>query len=420
MEERAIGVLMIEDNPLDVQLLRWMLLKDNRYPIKLEEAGTLAAGLDRVKRGGIDVILLDLSLPDVHGFDTFKQAHTHSPDIPIIMLTGLDDERLALRAMKEGAQDYLVKGQVDNRSLVRAIRYSIERKLLQKQLVAYSEELAQKNDQLAADLQIAREIQQAFLPQQYPCFPSNVGQEQTALHFWHRYFPTAAVGGDFFSILELSNTQAGIFICDVMGHGVSAALVTAIVRALLEELMPQAREPGEFLTRMNRDLRAILKRARMDTFVSAFYLITDLEKSEMTYASAGHPSPLHLNRRKGKVEPLSFQDINPRPALGLFEGSKYPTSKEPLERDDLVMLYTDGLYEVEGPNDEYYGQERLIEAVQKRMQLAPFYLFDEILTEIRSFSKTPEPSDDVCLVGMEIAKTGLAELESTGALHNGH
>src|SRR5207248_865042 len=145
-------------------------------------------------------------------------------------------------------------------------------KQAEEQLATYNEELREKNSQLEDDLDMASEIQQAFLPHQFPAFPRGVALEQSALQFHSRYLPTGAVGGDFFHVLPLSETQAGVFICDVMGHGVRAALVTAIQRALIEELMDVAHDPGEFLTRINHALLSILRRTRTPMFASAFYL----------------------------------------------------------------------------------------------------------------------------------------------------
>ncbi|HVY71473.1 MAG TPA: PAS domain S-box protein, partial [Verrucomicrobiae bacterium] len=133
-----------------------------------------------------------------------------------------------------------------------------ERKAL-IELAASQDELRHKNNQLEADIRMAREIQMALLPQQYPTFRGALGGNPSALRFFHKYHPSGAVGGDFFYVLALSDTAGGVFICDVMGHDVRAALVTAMVRALVEELKPVAHDPGRFLTQLNRDLRAILK-----------------------------------------------------------------------------------------------------------------------------------------------------------------
>ena len=128
MNDKHIKVLLIEDNPGDVRLIREILAEVRGARFDLECADRLSAGLERLAAGGIDVILLDLGLPDSQGFDTFSKVYAQSPQAPILLLTGLDDEALAVQAVQQGAQDYLVKGQVDGNLLVRAMRYAIERK----------------------------------------------------------------------------------------------------------------------------------------------------------------------------------------------------------------------------------------------------------------------------------------------------
>ncbi len=123
-----VKVLIIEDNPGDARLMGEMLAEVKGTEFDLEWLDRLSTGLERLAGGGIDVALLDLSLPDSQGLDTFVKAHEQAPGVPIIVLTGLDDEELAVKAVRQGAQDYLVKGQVDNNLLVRAVRYAIERK----------------------------------------------------------------------------------------------------------------------------------------------------------------------------------------------------------------------------------------------------------------------------------------------------
>jgi len=122
--------LLIEDNPESIQLIQEELLEENanaNKKFKLKFVGRLSAGIERISKGGIDVILLDMSLPDSQGIDTFIEAHNHAPGIPIIVFSNHDDETLAVKTLQEGAQDYLIKARVNRDLLIRSISYSIER-----------------------------------------------------------------------------------------------------------------------------------------------------------------------------------------------------------------------------------------------------------------------------------------------------
>lgn len=127
----VIQVLLMEDNPGDARLLRLMLeeVTDRRFQLHCVER--LSEALEYLDKGGIDVALLDLFVPDSEGLETFQHVHQHAPHVPMIVLTGLNDNELAVRAVRAGAQDYLVKGQVDGNLLARAIRYAIERHQMQ-------------------------------------------------------------------------------------------------------------------------------------------------------------------------------------------------------------------------------------------------------------------------------------------------
>jgi PAS domain S-box-containing protein len=127
-------VLIIEDNPADVELIR-EILSDHREPVfDIVHAGTLTAGLSVLSGGEIDVILLDLGLPDSQGIDTVSVMRENNPAMPIVVLTGLDDDELGFRALQEGAQDYLVKGEMSSPLLVRSVRYAIERNRAEQDL----------------------------------------------------------------------------------------------------------------------------------------------------------------------------------------------------------------------------------------------------------------------------------------------
>ena len=125
----SISILLIEDNPGDARLIQEMLGEARPATFNLERVDRLASGIDHLQRNHqVDVVLTDLGLPDSQGWDTFARVRATVPHVPIIVLTGLDDEATALKAISEGAQDYLVKGQVQGYLLPRAIRYAIERK----------------------------------------------------------------------------------------------------------------------------------------------------------------------------------------------------------------------------------------------------------------------------------------------------
>ena len=225
--------------------------------------------------------------------------------------------------------------------------------------------------------------------------------KDSLLKFSHRYISAAAVGGDFFDIFAITDTTAGVFICDVMGHGMRAALITAIMRGLIEELMPVAADAGRFLTEINRSLRAILRRTREPFLATAFYGVADAAAGELRFASAGHPSPFRLQRDVNEVHPLKDYDPRHGPALGLFERTDYPTSRCPLAPGDLIFLFTDGIYEATNAAGEEFGQERLLEVTRRGIRAPVEMLFSELLAEAQAFSGNSEFEDDVCLVAVE-------------------
>ncbi len=134
MGDAPIRILLIEDNPADARLISEILTAGRDSGFELETRDRLSAGLERLRGGGVDVVLLDLSLPDSSGFDTFRRVREQADNAPILLLTGFDDQAFAVAAVHEGAQDYLNKDQVSEYVLTRAIRYAIERNKLVRDL----------------------------------------------------------------------------------------------------------------------------------------------------------------------------------------------------------------------------------------------------------------------------------------------
>jgi phosphoserine phosphatase RsbU/P len=282
-----------------------------------------------------------------------------------------------------------------------------EKKRAEDKLAALARELREKNEALEQDLEMARELQQAMLPHRYPRFPHHASKEESAVRFYHFYQPSMSVSGDFFEVLKLSDTSAGIFICDVMGHGVRAALVASTVSALVGQLRDYLGDPGELLSRLNRALRSTLEYYNeVPLFASAFYLLADLEKGELRYANAGHPNPLRVHYTKDRAATYPLNGSKHGPALGLFDDAVYPNSHCELSPHDTLLLFTDGLFEVEGPGGEIYDYRRLLESVNRRRELPAFQLCHELIEEVQRFSAGRHFSDDVCLVAMEVGPMG--------------
>jgi sigma-B regulation protein RsbU (phosphoserine phosphatase) len=276
------------------------------------------------------------------------------------------------------------------------------RKNAQLALAEQTHLLHKKNLQIEDELKMARELQLAMLPQDFPTVATAPGGAE-ALKFYSYYQPSGAVSGDFFDVFQLSDTAVGIFICDVMGHDVRAALVTAMIHALVEDLSRTAADPGQLLSEINSALCKVFRQAGTTMFATAIYLVADVATGQVSFANAAHPYPLRLKRAAGLVDVLKNDTGGKKgPALGLFRDSQYPTCCRHLGAGDLLILYTDGLIEEEGQGTEIFSQERLTEAISRFCAQGPKELLANVLDEVRRFSGHQEFSDDVCLLGVSV------------------
>ncbi len=156
MSDQPVNVLLVEDNQDHAVLFQQMLASpDALSSFRMSGADSLSAALDRLRRGGIDLIMLDLSLPDSDGIETFIRVAAAAPEVPIIVMSGINDVGLAIETVQLGAQDYLVKGHVDNHLMLRAMQYAIERKRVQIQLKRAHDELELRVQERTAALQAA-------------------------------------------------------------------------------------------------------------------------------------------------------------------------------------------------------------------------------------------------------------------------
>ena len=408
MDACPIPVLIVDDDPTVSALLR-KLLGDlgDVGTCTVTAVATGAAAREEFRRGGYQLVLLDYQLPDDDGLALLAAVN----ELPeerrpvVIMLTGAGSEQVAVEAMKRGAKDYLAKTGMNPFALRRAIAGALKRHRLETQLAESTLQLRNHHAQLEADLTMAREVQQALLPQRYPVFPAGARPESSRLRFAHRWIPSHQVAGDFFTVFPISDSLAGVFLCDVMGHGVRAALITALLRGLLRDQQAVAGDPGAFLSGLNNQLQGLLEKVGDLVFVTAVYLVADATSGQVWLANAGHPAPLHLRRMGRGVERCQTAD-GPGPALGLIPEFAYETTSHQLAAGDSMLLFTDGVFEVEGASGEEFGQVRLRAAVARRVAEPTPQLLDGLLADVKAYrpvGATEALPDDVCVVAVDFA-----------------
>ncbi len=273
-----------------------------------------------------------------------------------------------------------------------------------EKLKIYSEALAEKQAQMDQELALAREVQFALLPQSYPRFPRSATEAASALKFSHSYLPEGRVGGDFFTISQLSDTQAGVLICDVMGHGVHAALVTAVQRVLVEEIHNVAHDPGAFLGELNRKLHHFFEPLPTSMFVTAFYAVIDVAAGIVRFSNASHPQPLHVRRDENSVRLVGARAARHPFALGVAKDSVYTTEEDTMKAGDFILLYTDGLCDLGEGKDLSPDDPKFLQLAQECSPLHGAAFLDALLAKARAYSGQEKFADDVCLVGLEIER----------------
>jgi len=261
-------------------------------------------------------------------------------------------------------------------------------------------EIREKNEQMESELRMAMELQQAMMPKTEPLSLRKAGGSFP--HFDHRYVAAGLVGGDFFHIVRLSDSAASVFICDVMGHGVSSALITAMLRALIEGYGADAADPSVLMTHLNSEFTKILRQTDTVLFATAFYCVLDADRGELRYARAGHPYPFHLQRRGGRVALLNCTEGTAGPALGLIDSASYGNSRTPLEPGDWVLLFTDGIEEAADNAGVEFGVSGLAGVLQANLERPAGEVLDELLAQVSRFTGGASFADDICLVAAEL------------------
>ncbi len=253
---------------------------------------------------------------------------------------------------------------------------AIQNDLLQQEMVS--------RERLETEAQLARQIQQTFIPSSLPTHPS-----------WQlaaRWRTARQVGGDFYDVIELPNGKLGLFIADVADKGMPAALFMALTRTLMRAAVNETNSPAEVLSRVNEQL---LPDTQQGMFVTAVYGELDVERGEFTFVNAGHNPPFWM-KANGEVEKLTRTAV----ALGVMEQHAMKQRTISLGMDDLLLLYTDGVTESFSPAGELFGEERLVNA----LKIYPAQNAEEALeiveAHLNEFSDPLPPGDDLTMLAV--------------------
>jgi sigma-B regulation protein RsbU (phosphoserine phosphatase) len=263
------------------------------------------------------------------------------------------------------------------------------------------EELQRRSAEMETDLLMARQVQEAFLNRPTPVFPRGAAPAASALRFAHRYVPTATLGGDFFAIIQLSDTKCGVLVCDVMGHGVRAGLLTALIRGVVEEMGARAADPVHVLAEINHSLMPIVEHTGQPVFATAFFGVIDTAARTLVYGNAGHPPQLVLHAGSEVITRLAPPD--PEPATGLLAGFPYTRRECEFQPGDLFLGYTDGVLESTDAGGRMFGEEQLCAVIRAARGRPGAAICDRLLQELQGYSGRSGFDDDVCLVAIESA-----------------
>ena len=378
-------ILVVDDEPKNVRILQ-IQLKARGYTVYTAADGVEA--LDVIKKEIPDLILLDINMPQMDGFEVVRRVRANEATefIPIVMITALRDTREnRIKSIEAGADDFIEKP-FDSLEVLARVRSLLRIK-------RYQDTLAEYNTRLQEELQMARSIQEIMIPQ-------NGVQELSGFRIASHCCPEMAVGGDFFDIWEIAPNRIGVFISDVMGHGVSAAFVTVFIKTVLAEFQQQVEDnPGALLEILNTRFNDLIS-SRLFMFATAFCGIIDTDKGELVCANAGHSFPFLYNAHQQTYQAIGNR--NTGNGLGIWRDSVYETAQYPFDALSKIFLYTDGVYEAKNLQGEEFTVDRLQKLVCAYGEKSASGLITGVSEVIDSFVDNCPKDDDLTLIAIEV------------------
>ncbi|MCH8804641.1 MAG: SpoIIE family protein phosphatase [Planctomycetes bacterium] len=378
------GRLLVVEDEEDIRGLLREILERHDYIVHVAANG--ARALDLIREFPIDLVLLDISMPGKDGFEVLSAVRKeHAPTkLPVIMVTGLGGRADIVKALQLGANDYVTKP-LDMPVVLARIQTQLSHKRAVDQIVSLEQDLERRNEELESanrqlqkvykqmkeDLESAAMVQRALLPDSPPRI---AGVEIT----W-AYRPCEELAGDILNVFQLDDDHLGLYLLDVSGHGVRAALLSVTLSRILTPLPDQPSlvrrasgngngleptPPSELAEELNRRFQLDL---RAEQYFTLFYGVLNLRTFELRYINAGQPGPVYLPR-DAKPQDLT----EPVFAIGWVPEPHYEERRLQLRPGDRLYLYSDGLDESVNDCHERFGRQRIVEVVEssRRVGLA--------------------------------------------------
>ncbi|WP_433181287.1 PP2C family protein-serine/threonine phosphatase [Actinoallomurus sp. CA-150999] len=363
-----LEILLIEDDPGDAFLFE-ELLGEELPDARIVQARTLREARERL-RPGIHCAVVDLSLPDAEGLDLLRAVLDMAPRSAVLVLTGRSDAAVGVAAVAAGAEDYLIKHEVDGPLLARAIRYALERKR------------AEDSERQLMEAELRSEenarIELGLLP--VPLIDDPELQHHT------RYRPgreRALLGGDFYDTVQTADGTVHLVIGDVCGHGPDEASLGVRLRMAWRTLVLAGHTGMDLLGTLDTVLGHERWSEEIFTTLSMVTIAPDRQRAR--FRMAGHPAPLLF----GETTATALPDDAYGPALGLFPGSEWPAAEVELTGRWSLMLYTDGLIEGRvGGGPDRLGTEGLVEmaSAARAQGLTGDLLIDHLVTAVEALN----------------------------------
>ncbi|HAA86055.1 MAG TPA: response regulator receiver modulated serine phosphatase [Kosmotogaceae bacterium] len=375
--------ILIVDDDRSVRILLRSILKKKGYETSECEDGVSA--VEFCVKSNPDIVLLDLLMPDMHGLDVLKQLkeNTQTASIPVIVLTGSTDQEDKLSALRSGAVDYISKPFVSEEVTLR-----VGTQLRIHELISSLQSAVRE---LENDLEAAGRIQRALVPSEVP---QGIGVDINWI-----YMPSSSVGGDIFDIIPLEHSRYLVYVLDVSGHGINAALVSVMVHRFIEDFRSSiSPEDGVFpLADFMKMLDASFLFERFETYMTASFVILDTMNGEVEVSNAGNPHPLLL--QQGVIQVLDSEN-NGAIGFGIVEGI---TRKYRIHEGSKLLLFTDGIIDVRDSNGSRIGEGTVIDLLKSEKDSA----LGELFSRFRGLLKKHLPDtsrsfeDDITLVGIQ-------------------